>query len=333
MRAPEFWRHRDGRESAPLLRMLLWPAARIYGAVHRAKMRSARPVSIACPAICVGNISLGGTGKTPVVRALAADLRAQGLEVHTLARGYGGSLKGPLCVNLGEHDARAVGDEAMLHAQSGPHWIARHRGLGALAARMAGAQCIILDDGMQNAQIRPDRTILVIDADYGFGSERLFPMGPLRERFADVVGRLDAIVIVQTEPGRQFRPDGLEMFTGPIFDAILAPVQAAPAGRILAFAGIGMPEKFLATLRLHDADLADFVPFPDHHPYRRQELDHLIKRAAASGATLLTTEKDWVRLPRDYQAQILAFRVELRFEAPEAWRAFVTDNLLRLCRP
>lgn len=333
MRAPEFWRHREGRDSAPLLRMLLWPAARLHYAIHRAKMRSAQRIAIACPVICVGNISLGGTGKTPLVRALAKQLRAEGLDVHSLARGYGGRLKGPSWVNPGEHDARAVGDEALLHARAGPHWVARERGSGALAARMAGAQCIILDDGLQHARIRPDRAILVIDADYGFGSERLFPMGPLREPFADVIGRIDAIVVMQKEAGPRERPESLKIFTGPIFDAVLAPVQPVPAGRVLAFAGIGMPEKFLATLQRHNADLADFVPFPDHHPYHRRELEDLVQRAKAAGATLLTTEKDWVRLPLAFRARIEAFGVELRFEAPEAWRSFFNDKLLRLCRP
>ena len=310
MRQPEFWTaETEGRDRAVALKALLTPLSWAYAWVGQQRLRTTRPIHAPAPVICVGNVTLGGAGKTPIARALRERL---GPNAHTLSRGYGGRLPGPLRVTP---DMRAddVGDEPLLHAADGPAWIARNRIAGALAAANAGAHAIILDDGFQNPALGKDLSILVVDAGFGIGNGAVFPAGPLREPWRNALDRADAVIVL-TAKGQQTseRPwaDGVDK---PILEAWLEPSAELAPGPWVAFAGLARPEKFFDTLIAMNADLAETVPYPDHHPYSEQDIDWLNELAAERNAKLLTTEKDAVRLPPAIREQVAVLPVTARF--------------------
>jgi tetraacyldisaccharide 4'-kinase len=296
MREPHFWHPRPDEIS--VIPRLLAPAAYLWGAAGRLRRYYVTPERAAVPIICVGNISAGGTGKTPLALTLAERLIKSGEAVHFLTRGYGGREHGPLRVDPARDTAVNVGDEPLLLAAVAPTWVSADRAEGAAAAARAGARLIIMDDGFQNPSLHKDISLLVVDASAGLGNGRLIPAGPLRERVADALARTGAIVIV----GRGHAADGLAARARnralPVFRAIL---RAAPAPEfdglpVLAFAGIGRPEKFYATLRELHADILATENFPDHHMFTEADAQNLLVRAREIGATLVTTEKDRVRL-------------------------------------
>lgn len=329
MRGPAFWYARHGREAAPLTRALLTPFALLYREAGRMRARRAAPQTAPVPVICVGNVTLGGAGKTPVARAILARLRARGVDAHALSRGHGGSLKGPVRVDPAAHSYREVGDEPLLLARDGAAWIARDRAAGARMAAQAGAQAVVMDDGFQNPSLRKNLSILVIDAAKPYGNGRVFPAGPLREPVRDALARADAVVLMA--PQADYMPDlrqlGLRNFHGPVLTAWLAPVGAPPAGPLVAFAGIGRPEKFFDTLRAAGGEVVEEGMFPDHHPYQARDLAFLVREADKAGARLITTEKDHVRLPEPVRARTEAFAVEARFGDPAALDALLGGAL------
>jgi tetraacyldisaccharide 4'-kinase len=300
LRAPEFW------SRAGLVADLLAPLGWAYGAVATARRRVAHPQRLGVPVICVGNVTAGGAGKTPVVLSLAALLRARGRAPHILSRGYGGSLRGPSRVDPAKHSARDVGDEPLLLAAAAPTWIGADRLASARAAIAAGADILLLDDGFQNPSLAYDLSLIVIDGGYGFGNGRVMPAGPLREPVAAAVERASAAVVI----GASARHIALGAL--PVLGAQLVPLAAddLKAARVLAFAGIGRPEKFFATLREFGANLIETRAFPDHHAFAGFELTSLETLARTNRASLVTTEKDWVRLPADRRAKIRALKVE-----------------------
>jgi tetraacyldisaccharide 4'-kinase len=299
MRAPDFWQH-DGA-----LAQLLSPLGSAYQLAGALRRSTARPWRAPRPVICVGNLVAGGAGKTPVALSLLALLTERGLKPAALTRGYGGSAAGPLRVDPAQHDAAAVGDEALLLAAAAPTWVARDRVAGAKAALAGGAEVIVMDDGFQNPRLAKDLSLLVIDAAYGLGNGRVMPAGPLRETAASGLARADALVVLGGGG------DKSEAYIGeteknlaarlPCLRAELVPVAGAQSDalkgrRVFAFAGIGRPEKFFQTLRDLGAEVVGTEAFADHQPYTRTTLERLRLAAAAAKAQLVTTAKDAVRL-------------------------------------
>jgi tetraacyldisaccharide 4'-kinase len=268
--------------------------------------------------VCVGNLVAGGAGKTPVVMALARHLASRGIVVHIVTRGYGGTVGGAVRVDPVQHDAAAVGDEPLLLAACAPCWVARDRAAGARAAVAAGAEVILLDDGFQNPRIAKTLSLLVVDAGYGFGNGRVIPAGPLRESVARGLARADAVVLLGTET-RGAEAFGLDPAL-PVMHAALRPVagERLAGKRLLAFAGIGRPEKFFATLRMLDAELIGTRPFPDHHPYRTAEIERLLRSADQAQACLITTAKDIVRVPAAMRSAIEVLEVAIEWSEPDA---------------
>ncbi len=317
--APAFWSRPPGLASG-----LLAPLAELWERAGRLREAFARPYRAPIPVLCVGNLVAGGAGKTPVALSLASRLLAEGVRVHALLRGHGGRAKGPLSVDPAKEGAREVGDEALLYARIMPTWVARDRAEGARAAAKAGAAAILLDDGLQNPGIEKTLSLLVVDAAYGFGNGRVIPAGPLRESLERGLARAGAPVLL----GEGAAPAELSAFL-PILRARLKPLSGERfAGRaVFAFAGIGRPQKFFATLEALGACLAATRAFPDHHFYRPREIEGLLQRARELGALAVTTAKDSVRLPPLLRTAVEVLEVEIVWEDPAALRGLLQPFL------
>ncbi len=301
----------------------LTPFSRLYSAIHQRKWRNAKPYKAGIPVLCVGNLTLGGSGKTPVVRALRQRAQAAGIDAHVLLRGHGGKRPGPLRVDPGRHDAALVGDEALLHAADGPAWAARDRAAGAKEAEAAGAQLLILDDGFQNPSLHKDLSIIVIDAETGFGNGRVFPAGPLRESAGFGLKRAHGAIMMGDGP----RPPALDRFDGPVLRASLQAAQPAPDGPLHAFAGIGRPEKLFDSLQAAGAEIAGTRSFNDHHRYSEKDLARLREDAQRLNARLITTEKDFARLSAEARKGVLTWPVRAVFGDEAALDRFIAPLL------
>lgn len=313
MRAPHFWSaglDPRSREAAPLTRLLLTPFAMLYLWGLRRKLARAMPEAVPVPVICIGNLTTGGAGKTPVTEAIRNRITARGLRAASLSRGHGGRERGPLKVDAAAHTYREVGDEPLLLAATGEAWIGRSRPEAARAMAAAGADVIVMDDGHQNPSLKKDLTFIVIDAGAPFGNGHVLPKGPLRERVPEGLARADAVVLMGEGPvPREVTASGL-----PVLRARLAPAEAPPPGPLVAFAGIGRPQKFFDSLAEAGGHVSDAVPFADHHPYSNGDLRFLRSLAHDHGARLVTTTKDHVRLPSEVRQEIHAWPVTAVFE-------------------
>ncbi len=315
MRPPAFWQQ-DG-----LLPRLLAPVGEV--AAGLTARRVARPGWRApVPVLCCGNAGVGGAGKTTVALDLAQRLVARGVAVHCLTRGYGGRARGVLRVEPAAHDAVLVGDEPLLLAAVAPTWVAADRAAGARAAVIAGAQALLMDDGLQNPTLVKDAALLVVDGAVGFGNGRVMPAGPLREGVASAAARCRAAVLIGPDAAgvRAALPLGLRVLT-----AALEPAAAMPGVRVLAFSGIARPSKFHATLRQAGATVADCMDFPDHHRFTGAELDGVLARATALDAMPVTTPKDAVRLPGAVRSRVRVVGVSLRWDDPAALERLLTE--------
>jgi len=320
---PRWWYNRDGKTGA-IARLLLTPVSWIWAAATARRIAQGQPVDPGVPVICVGNLTLGGTGKTPVVREIARRLGGT-----VLSRGYGGDLVGPVQVNAARHGAADVGDEPLMLAQDLPVWIARDRAAGALAAAQVGARAIVMDDGHQNPSVRKSLSLVVVDGEtrndeWPFGDGRVFPAGPMREPLKVGLARADAAVILL--PGDLDAPDPellRALSAVPVLVARLAPAAPPPPGPQVGFAGVGKPWKVERALQAAGCDLQDFWPFPDHHAYDEATLRRLAQRAAQFGAGLVTTEKDWARLPAAWRDRVTAWPVRAVFEDEAALDALL----------
>ena len=307
MREPAFWWGQAGVAAAALS-----PFAAIYGAVARRRM--IRPGwRASAPVVCIGNPTVGGAGKTPLATTVARMLAAAGEQPILLSRGYGGSLSGPLQIDPARHRAVEVGDEPLLLARAAPTIVARDRVDGAAAALNAGASVIVMDDGFQNPSLTKDFSILVVDAWRGIGNGAVIPAGPLRAPLDVQLARADALVVVG-ESDVAATLAGAAEHGIPTFHASLAPqvnsVATLAGHQVLAFAGIGDPEKFFATLRNAGITIAGTRAFADHHRYTKREAHDLLAHADREGLILVTTEKDAARMRGDDQVVELAARVK-----------------------
>jgi tetraacyldisaccharide 4'-kinase len=300
MRAPDFWKRR-GPAAA-----LLAPLGALYGASVAWKAHYARPHRSSARVICIGNLTAGGSGKTPVALAIGARLQAHGHRIFFLTRGYGGRERGPTQVLAG-HDAARMGDEALLLARCAPTVIARDRAAGAAYAAACGAAIVVMDDGHQNFTLAKDLSIVVVDGETGFGNGLMIPAGPLREGVTQGLARADAVIVVGDGD-----PD-LKGYAKPVFRAHLVPESDALKGqRVFAFAGIGRPEKFVTSLEAAGVIVTGTHFFADHHFFRDSEIAAL--RMQADGARLVTTEKDFIRLRDKDRAGISVLPVRAVFE-------------------
>ena len=302
---PHFWYDEKGWQGR-----LLAPLGWLYHGITQLRHRWTQPWQASVPVLCVGNLTLGGTGKTPFVLYLAQKLQERGHKPHIVSRGYGGTY-GKACVRVDPttHSATLVGDEPLLLAAVAPTWICPNRRKGIQAAINQGADCVILDDGFQNPSIQKDFSILVIDGPVGFGNGQIFPAGPLRESIPQGLSRAQMVCILGET--------SLALQTSlPLLHGVLEPVAPLPTTPVIAFAGIGRPDKFFTMLKDKGVILAAKRAFPDHHAYTAQDLQDLKALQQEHQARLVTTLKDFVRLPPDFATTIEVIPVHLVLDHP-----------------
>lgn len=314
---PAFWFQDDRTTPA----YLLSPLEAIWQTVHRRRWRETTPTDCGLPVICIGNVTLGGAGKTPVALDLAKAMNKAGKPFQFLTKGYGGSEEGPRVVDPTLHGPSEVGDEPLLLAQEAQTWVAKDRVAGALTAKAAGAKCLVLDDGFQDPSLVKTTSILVLDAFIGVGNGRVCPAGPLREPFKNALKRTDIVVVLGPYEGRKAYIQtslkiALHRLPKPVLRAQMVghlPPNLKRGARCLAFAGIGRPEKFFQTAETCGLILEERRSFPDHHPFTRAEILGMVDRANQLGLSMVTTEKDHVRLPDDLKPHVHRLELSLRW--------------------
>ncbi|MBI5323130.1 tetraacyldisaccharide 4'-kinase [Bradyrhizobium sp.] len=332
MREPAFW-YRPASWKSHLLR----PLAALYGAVaaHRLNRKG---LNAGIPVLCVGNYHGGGAGKTPAVLALAKLLRELGETPVVLSRGYRGRLRGPVRVDGARHGAADVGDEPLMLSQSLGVVVSRDRADGVALAKSLAATVILMDDGFQNPTVAKDASLIVIDSVRGIGNARVMPAGPLRAPLSVQIERTDALIVIGDGGAADGVAASIAAQGKPVLRARFKPDEASLAAlrgrRVLAFAGIGDPARFLATLRDSGVDVASKRLFADHHPLTADEAASLVAESEGGGLTLATTEKDLARLRTPdglpgWAREIVPFKVALEFDDAAALRSFVATRLFK----
>jgi tetraacyldisaccharide 4'-kinase len=292
MKTPSFW-HADG-----FIPKLLEPLAQLYKCLSFLERSLRSKTKIDIPVLCIGNLISGGAGKTPIALSIGQILNVKH-NISFLTRGYGGIEAGPIEVNPDEHSSYEVGDEALILSEVGPTWVSRNRTAGAIAAKNAGFEIVIMDDGFQHTSLVKTLSFVIIDGPYGFGNGRLIPAGPLREPIYSGLKRADVIVLVG-----EVNPSIIELLPNnkPLLRASLVPAEMGTQlsnNNVIGFAGIGRPTKFLETLEKMGLNIIDFVAFPDHYRFRESEIRELYEKATEVDAILVTTFKDMKRVPKN----------------------------------
>lgn len=309
MKPPLFW-----TKSRSWQATLLSPAAALYRALDDRARAFTKGQRFDKPVLCVGNVVAGGAGKTPCCLMLGKLLMEAGKKIAFVSRGYGGRCAGPLQVNGATHTHHDVGDEPLLLAELAPCWVAKNKVHGIQAAIAAGAEIVILDDGLQNKHIITDFSVLVLDGPYGIGNGCTLPAGPLREPWTHAANRAEVAIVIGTD--RFNLTDKLALLAPelPVVTAQLVPdwpEDDIQTGTYVAFAGIGRPEKFFETCRTFGLPLIRSISFPDHHSYSGADWAKLQAVADSHGAKLITTEKDAVRLQSEWRGLVSVLPVTL----------------------
>ena len=305
---PKFWK------TSNLLAKILTPLSFIYLVLFFCRKYLSRRRKVNIPVICIGNITAGGAGKTPVAISIAKFLISKDLKPHFLTRGYKGKLKGPTLVS-NKHSSADVGDEPILLSEVAPTWVSKNKIQGAKSALKSDADIIIMDDGLQNNTIHKDLSILVIDGGYGFGNNKLIPAGPLRESVKSSSTKIDFIVFVN-DPAKNVKMD-LSVFKCPILQSNIETIadDIDLNKKFSAFCGIARPEKFFASLKKIGINLTFSKSFPDHHRYSEDEIMRLIEDSNIDNSLILTTKKDWVRIPEQAKLMVHFLDCKIKFQS------------------
>ncbi len=311
--APKFWQQKN------LLSRALQPIAWAYEYIGLWHEKRVKTQKVSVPVICVGNLVMGGAGKTPTVLALIDILKHMNHVPHVLSRGYGAVIKDSIRVDTQKHNYLQVGDEALLLAEKAPTWAGHDRVLSAKLAISHGATIIIMDDGLQNYSLHKDISLLVVDTLQGFGNGLVFPAGPLRESPSRGVKKTNLTIAI----GKEALPKGIPHATR----AYMTATEKVHPRAVIAFAGLGYPEKFNRSLQDYGFDVKRFIPFPDHHPYTIPEMERLLKMAARRKIELITTAKDFLRIPERFKKKISVFNINLKFEEPETLHSLITSKI------
>jgi tetraacyldisaccharide 4'-kinase len=321
MKAPNFW-----FQAPSLISFLLKPFSWIYEQIHKIRWRITTPAKSKIPIICVGNPGVGGSGKTPVSLSIGIILKSIGFKIAYLTRGYGGKAQGPIVVSKSCHTAHQVGDEPLLLTKCAKTVMAKNR-LKGLKLFDSKTDIILMDDGYQNPTIQKDINLLVIDGPRGFGNGCVFPGGPLREPL-DMCLHRASLIVVLGQPTTQVKK-ALQKVKCPIFYGHLKiNLPKTIKGSLYAFAGIAFPEKFFDSLRNEKCALLKTAEFPDHYPYKLSDLEALKEEAGSHKAQLVTTEKDYYRIPKNQRNSIIPIPVMIEWEDEAALTAYLKKNLI-----
>lgn len=316
MKTPSFWSEHN------LTSALLTPLGSLYALATRINIALHKPRKVSVPVICIGNLTAGGTGKTPTAVSIASLLQANGKKPFFVSRGYGGKLHN-IIVNPQRHSPQEVGDEPLILSRQAPTIVNSDRYEGAQTAIANGAGLVIMDDGFQNPRLYKDLSFLVFDGGFGYGNGKCIPAGPLRENLHAGLKRADAILIIGED-----KHNLAAQFDLPVFQGKIVPVPPEfSERRAIAFAGIGRPEKFYQSLRELGFDLLETTDFPDHHFYSRAELQELIKKARQKQAVLITTSKDYVKIPADLRPRFQVLEITIEWNQAEELTRFITGRL------
>lgn len=322
IKSPEFWQKPD-----TFLSRLLSPFAKLYALGTKARMKSVKPYHSKVPVICIGNLVMGGVGKTPLAISVAEFFKMNGKRPVFLTRGYGGGLS-DILVDLDKHTAQDTGDEAMLLARVAPTVVDYNRARGAKTAEKVGADVIIMDDGFQNPKLYKDLSFAVFDGRYGFGNAKVFPAGPLREPLEHGLKRADAFIIVgQDKTGVRERIEELcpaLPFIAVHIEQPLEKIQQLAGMKVFAFAGIGFPDKFFDMLKDYGCDVVGTRAFSDHYPYTDADLIRLLDEAEEADAVLVTTAKDGVRVPPRFMPKVNVVDAYSVWDTPDAMISFLS---------
>ena len=316
MKTPDYW------QTDSLISKILAPISAIYGFLTQLRLKLHKSPKAEVPVICVGNITAGGTGKTPVSLAIAKMLINDVYHPFFVTRGYGGKIKNVM-VNNKKHSAQEVGDEPLLLSAQAPTVVNPDRYEGAKLAIKEGADLIIMDDGFQNPSLKKDLSFLVFDGNYGIGNGKIIPSGPLRETFENGIKRADALIIMGEDKHHLAKRTKL-----PTFYAHLETAQTAlEANNVIAFAGIGHPQKFYNTLKEQGFNVIKTFDFPDHHFYNKKELENILTEAQKLNAKVYTTSKDFVKIPHSLRNDIKVLEVAVVWEKPDELADFIKKRL------
>ena len=316
MKTPGYWSDLNP------LSLLLSPLGLLYNLGTRLNMSLHKPQKAALPVVCIGNLTAGGTGKTPTAVSIAKLMQQAKRKPFFVSRGYGGNLHNVL-VDPQHHTPQQVGDEPLLLARQAPTVVNPDRFAAAQTAAAAGAEMVIMDDGFQNPGLHKDLSFLVFDGGFGYGNGLCIPAGPLRESLPAGMKRADAVLIIGEDRHRL-----AEQIALPVFRGQIVPVRPNfSERRVIAFAGIGRPEKFYQSLRELNFELVETVNFPDHHFYTDTELDQLIDKAEKNSCTLITTAKDLVKIPSRRRSFFKVLEIEVRWEDEDALAGFILHRL------
>lgn len=322
MKTPKFWK------TETILSRLLAPVGWVYYAisyVHR-KIQGccAKPEKLSAPIICIGNATAGGAGKTPTVRMLCTMLKISGQEPHCVSRSYSGKKQiAPLRIDVKQHKAEQVGDEPLLLAQTSPSWIGNNRQDVAKAAIKCGASVILFDDGLQNPKFHKDISILVMDSHYGIGNGHIIPVGPLREPISHALKRADAVIMIGD--GKYKPTTDLPIWNAKL--EITNDLSEYKNQSVIAFSGLGNNDKFFASLRSNGIEPIEEISYGDHHHYSTNDIALLLDKAEEKQASLLTTAKDYVKLPETFRDNCIVVDVKLQLEQPKEFLHWLEQKI------
>lgn len=311
-KTPQFWQNKN------LVSFALLPFSLIYKFLFFIKKKSTKSLITKIPTICIGNITAGGSGKTPFALKLGKILLENDINFCYLTRGY--KAKNSANIFLPKNSDISVdkiGDEAMLLNEIASVMIAKNRRIGYQEIeKKSSFNAIIMDDGLQNFQLQTQIKILLIDSKIGFGNNFLLPSGPLRQSLASIAKNIDFFVIIgEKNPNIVFQ---IQQFTKnpSIICGKIVPKNLSEFvnKELIAFCGIAYPQKFFYELKRHQLNVVKEFSFADHHNYKISEIDNLINLAIKNNCQLITTKKDWVKFSPPQQKLIKFFDIELEFD-------------------
>lgn len=307
MRTPKFWRDEN------IISFLLYPFSIIYSIFRNLHVFFSSEYRTNLKIFCVGNLTAGGSGKTPVAIKIGYILKNNNVKFAYLSKGYGGIIKEFTKVDLTKHKAEDVGDEPLLLAEVADTFICKNRKIAMdNLFKNFNYEIIVMDDGFQNPTIYKDKNIVVIDGEYGLGNGELLPSGPLREKVENAIKRTSFFIVIGQD--RQHLEEKLLNNNMQVLRAYISEKNILnDSPKYLAFCGIGRPEKFFNSLKKSNYNVIKEISFPDHNKYKEEDLSRILVDANKNDAKIITTKKDWVKLPEGYKNKVEFLDIEIKF--------------------